>query len=214
MNKEPTINKTYPAIAMIEFNNLADGITSADAMVKKAPIAMLKSGTVSRGKYLVLIGGTTASVKEAFEEGLAVGEESVLDSLFLPDVHPQVHNAVLGVRQPCDSDALGIIETATVAAIIEAADAAIKGAQVNIVEIRLADGYGGKGYSLFTGKLEDVEAAVEIGLGKIQSRRVAVFSRIIPALHPEVSREIESSLRFSQSQKLHLEGGEAEDAIG
>ncbi len=213
MNKSSGLEKTYPAIALIEFNNLADGITAADAMVKKAPIAMLKSGTVSQGKFLVLIGGTTASVDEAYREGLSVGAESVVDSLLLPDVHPQVHRAILGNRLPCAGDALGILETGTVAAIIQAADAGIKGANVNIVEMRLADGYGGKGYTLFTGKVEEVEAAMEIARSVIQSRRVVVFGRIIPALNESVRREVESNLRFSRSQKLDLANGEVDDAL-
>jgi microcompartment protein CcmL/EutN len=120
----------------------------------------------------------------------------------------------LGERQPCDAEALGIIETGTVTATIQAADAGVKGAKVNIVEIRLADGYGGKGYTLFNGKVEDVEAALEIGLQSIETHQVSVFSRIISALHPRVSREIESSLRFSQSENMHFTDGEKDDASG
>ncbi len=208
MNNKSNQTKTYPAIALIEYNNIADGITGTDAMVKKAPIAMLKSGTVSQGKYLVLIGGSTASVRESFQEGLSQAKESVVDSVFLPDIHPQVHQAILGIRQPCQAESLGIIETETVAATIQAADAGIKGALVNIVEMRIADGYAGKGYTLFNGKVEDVESAIEIGLQSIHSRRIIVYSRIIPAVHPDVSREVESNLRFSQSDKLNLTDGE------
>ena len=177
-------------------------------MTKKAPIAMLKSGTISQGKYLVLIGGSTASVKESYQEGMSISSENVVDSLFLPDIHSQVYRAVLGYRQPCDVEALGIIETGTVAATIQVADAGVKGAKVNIVEIRLADGYGGKGYTLFNGKVEDVEAALEIGLQSIETHQVTVVSRIISALHPQVSRDIESSLRFSQSENIHFTDGE------
>jgi microcompartment protein CcmL/EutN len=214
MNNPSDKSKHFPAICLIEFNNIADGITAADAMTKKAPISMLKSGTISQGKYLVLIGGSTASVRESFQEGMSISSENVVDSLFLPDIHQQVYEAILGNRQPCNAEALGIIETGTVAATIQAADAGVKGARVHIVEIRLADGYGGKGYTLFNGKVEDVEAALEIGLQSIESHRIAVFSRIISALHPRVSREIESSLRFSQSENLFFKDGEKDDVTG
>jgi microcompartment protein CcmL/EutN len=214
MNRLSDKSKNFPAICLIEFNNIADGITAADAMTKKAPISMLKSGTISQGKYLILIGGSTASVKESYQEGMSISSENVVDSLFLPDIHTQVYEAVLGNRLPCNAEALGIIETGTVAAIIQAADAGIKGAKVNIVEIRLADGYGGKGYTLFNGKVEDVEAALEISLQSIEAHQVKVFSRIISALHPRVSREIESSLRFSQSENIHFTDGEKDDASG
>ena len=91
---------TYPAIAVIEFASIADGIYCTDALLKKAPIAMIKSGTVSRGRYLVIIGGSTASVEESLNEALAAGHGSRLDHAFLPDVHPQLHEAILGQRQP------------------------------------------------------------------------------------------------------------------
>jgi microcompartment protein CcmL/EutN len=214
MNNPSDKSKNFPAICLIEFNNVADGITAADVMTKKAPISMLKSGTISQGKYLVLIGGSTASVKESFQEGMSISSENVVDSLFLPDIHMQVYEAILGNRLPCNAEALGIIETGTVAATIQAADAGVKGAKVNIIEVRLADGYGGKGYTLFNGKVENVEAALEIGLQSIESHQVTVFSRIISALHPRVSREIESSLRFSQSENIYFKDGEKDDATG
>ena len=66
--------RKYPTIAVIEFSSIADGIYCTDALLKKAPIAMIKSGTVSRGRYLIIIGGSTASVEESLNEALAVGQ--------------------------------------------------------------------------------------------------------------------------------------------
>ena len=57
--------KKYPAIAIVELASIADGIYCTDALLKKAPIAMIKSGTVSHGRYLIVIGGSTASVEES-----------------------------------------------------------------------------------------------------------------------------------------------------
>ena len=112
---------TYPAIAVIEFASIADGIYCTDALLKRAPIAMIKSGTVSRGRYLVIIGGSTASVEESLNEALAAGHGSRLDHAFLPDVHPQLHEAILGQRQPVAQEAVAILETDTVAANVRAA---------------------------------------------------------------------------------------------
>lgn len=200
--------KKYPAIALIEFQGIATGITAGDAMVKKAPIAMLKAGTVSRGKYLVLIGGSVASVAESFKEGLNIGGEMVVDKVILPDIHPQVHDAILGTRKKLSFDALGVIETASVAATIEAADAAIKGAVVNIVEIRLADALGGKGFVLVNGKVEDVEAAIHIGISAISNKALWRDSTIIPAIHHELAQEIYGSTRFFIAENRKLAGQE------
>ena len=68
--------KKFPAIAVVEFSSIADGIFCTDALLKKAPIAMLKSGTVSGGRYLVIIGGSTASVEESLNEAIAVAQAS------------------------------------------------------------------------------------------------------------------------------------------
>ena len=47
---------------------------------------------------------------------------------------------------PAYGEALGVVETRTVAAVIGVADAGIKAAEVKILQIRMADGLGGKGY--------------------------------------------------------------------
>src|SRR3990170_2841992 len=86
-------------------------------------------------------------------------------------------------------EALGVIETHTVAATIEAADAAVKGATVDLVEVHLADGLGGKGYALFSGTVSDVEAAVAIGVGRL-GPGMLVASVVIPRLHDEMGDNI------------------------
>jgi len=185
-----------PALALIEFSSIATGIKAADAMVKRAPIDVIKSGTVQPGKYLVLIGGEVADVEESLEEGRAVGSTCLLDYVLLPQVHPEVVESIVGGRVPNPNDALGVIETTTVAASIHAADAGIKGAEVRLVEVRLADGLGGKGIVLFSGLVADVEAAVEIGIGVLESQELLVRQVVIPQLHPEMWGNISDATRF------------------
>ncbi len=198
----------YPAIALIEFSSIAVGIKASDAMVKKAPITMLKSGTVHNGKFLVFIGGSVASVSEAFEEGLWVGSDQTIDRVMLPDVHEQVHDAVLGKRQKFSSDAVGIIETTTVASMIRSTDAAVKGADVNIMEIRLADDLGGKAFSIFSGSLEDVEMAIDLSRDAVSHPDFWLNHTLIPRLHEQMAKQIDHSTQFAQAKLDALEGGE------
>ena len=198
----------YPAIALIEFSSIATGVFAGDAMVKRAPISVLKVGTVHEGKYLVLIGGSVASVEEAFSEGLRVGGEQVIDRVILPDVHFQVHDAILSTRKPCSGDAIGIIETKTVAATIQSADAGVKGANVNIVEIRLADDLGGKAIAIFTGRVEEVEAAVKISKEAVTHPNFWLCDTIIPRLHFDMAKQINQSTRFAGVNLDKLENGE------
>lgn len=185
-----------PALALVEFGSIAAGIQAADAMVKRAPIDVIRTGTVQPGKYLVLIGGMVADVEESLAAGREVGATAVVDYIMLPQVHPEVVEAVGGGRVPDITDSLGVIETTTVAASIHAADAGIKGAEVRLVEVRLADGLGGKGIVLFSGLVADVEAAIEIGVGVLERPELLVRQVVIPQLHSEMWDNLVEATRF------------------
>lgn len=186
-----------PALALLEFSSIAAGIQAADAMVKRAPIDVIKTGTVQPGRYLVLIGGQVADVEESLATGREVGGAAAVDFVYLPQVHPSVVEAIGGGRAPqAAADALGVIETTTVAAAIHAADAGVKGAEVQILEVRLADGLGGKGIVLYTGLVGDVEAAIEIGVGVLRQPDLLVRQVVIPQLHPEMWENIGRATRF------------------
>jgi len=194
----------HPALALLEFNSVAAGIVAGDAMAKRAPISALVAGTVQPGHYLVLVAGDTASVEEAIDAGQGASGESMLDIVFLPDVHPGVVAAVRGTTIVGAIEALGVVETTSVASILEAADGGVKGADVVIVELRMADGLGGKGYVLFGGEVPDVEAAVEIGAGRVPQGHL-VRALVIPSLHPEMTENLEGDARFGP--RAGREGG-------
>lgn len=183
-----------PALALLEFQSIAAGIVAGDAMVKRAPLDLIKAGTVQPGKYLVLIGGQVADVEEAIDAARAAQSGTLVDIVFLPDVHPDVVAAVAGARRTDDGEALGIIETTTVAAVIQAADAGVKGALVTIRELRTADGLGGKGYLLFGGKVADVEAAVAIGSARVGGQLIG--ESVIAQLHGEMRENLSTDGRF------------------
>ena len=185
-----------PALALLELDSIAAGIEAGDAMAKRAPIDVIRAGTVHPGKYLVLVGGSVGDVEEALEAGREVASSSVLDIVLLPHVHPELVAAIRGIRRAAAGEALGVIETATVAAILEAADAGLKGANVHLLEIRLADDLGGKAYLLFDGLVADVEAAVEIGAGRIAGSP-GMVTRVIARLHAEMAANLAADARFA-----------------
>jgi microcompartment protein CcmL/EutN len=187
-----------PAIALLEFESIARGIEAGDAMVKRAPLDVIRAGTVHPGKYLVLVGGLTADVEEALEAGREAATGSLVDVVFLPDVHPDVVASVGGARREDGGEALGIIETRTVAAVIDAADAGVKGADVTVRELRLADDLGGKGYVLFGGPQPEEEAAVEYGVARIAGAGQEVAHVVISQLHGEMRENLAADARFGE----------------
>ena len=156
--------KRHGAIALLEFRSVAAGILASDYMVKRSPIALLRCGTIHPGRYLILVGGSVASTEEAFAAGLQVGKSrgALGGSIFLGDVHPYVHDAVLGERKPVVGDALAVVETRSSPALLGAVDAAVKSTPVVLSEIRLGDDLGGHAIALMSGALFDTETALDI----------------------------------------------------
>ncbi len=190
-----------PALALLEFSSVAAGVQAADAMVKRAPLDVVRAGTVQPGRFLVLVGGPVAEVEEALKAGLAAAPDALSDHIFLPGVHQDVVRALGGGRSAerlaAGHDALGIVETRTVPAAIHAADKGVKGAEVALMEVRLADGLGGKGIVFFTGAVSDVEAAVEIADGALQAEQ-KVRQVVISQLHTELAEVLRGSTRFGR----------------
>lgn len=198
----------YPAIAILEFAHIPAGIHAGDAMVKKAPITVIRSGTVHDGKYIIMVGGSVAAVEEAYRAGLTCSQGSILGELFLPDVHHEVHAAILGTRQPIEMESLAVIETETLSAIVKAADKALKGTDIHLVELRLGDDIGGKGLAIFNGRLEAVSVAIELARSVIDPPTLWLNETLIPRLSAEMLGQIERSTSFKTARLLQLPGGE------
>lgn len=154
----------HGAMALLEFKTVASGVLASDLMVKRSPIALLRCGTIHPGRYLCLIGGSVASTEEAYATGIEFGDSrgSLAGRIFLGDVHPFLHDAVLGMRQELAGDALGVVETRSSPALLNAVDAAVKSTPVMLGEVRLGDDLGGHALAMLGGDLHDVEIALEI----------------------------------------------------
>ncbi len=187
-----------PAIGLIEFDSIATGIATGDAMVKASPVGSIYAGTVHPGKYLVLVTGDTASVEEALETGSRFASSAVVDSIFLADVHPAVVAAIVTSdnASPFRGEALGIVEASSVAPVIEGADAGVKAAAVDLIAVRLADGLGGKGYALFSGPLAEVQEATAAAADRVALTGRLLEHRVVAQLHSEMADNISSDLHF------------------
>ena len=178
------------AIAAVETSSIAQGAVVGDAMVKTAEVDLVEACPISPGKYWVLIGGDVGPVRAAFQRGLDVAAETLLDSLFIPQLHLGVLAALQGVVPPVDHDALGVIETATAASAIVAADAAAKAADVLLRDLRLANGLGGKGVVFLSGAVSDVQAAIEAGRAEALRRGLLSRSVVVPQLHAQMKSKV------------------------
>ncbi len=156
--------KRHGALALLEFDTIAAGVLASDLMVKRSPIALLRCGTIHPGRFLILVGGSVASTEEAYAMGVQLGqtERALTGSIFLGDVHPMLHDAVLGKRRGLVGDALAVFETRSSPALLAAVDAAVKSTPVILCEVRLGDDLGGHAVALMGGDLTDAETALGI----------------------------------------------------
>ena len=179
-----------PAIALVETNSIAAGILVGDAMVKKAEVELLEARSICPGKYLVLIGGEVGPVRESYQVGVATAADALVDHLLLPNVDRSVFPALMSATLPRGDEALGIIETVTAAVCIVAADAAAKATDIQLLEIRLANGLGGKSFVLLEGTVADVEAAVAAGVELVRQEGLLIRQVVIPQLHEQMRAKI------------------------
>lgn len=173
-------------IGFLELNSIAKGIEAADAMLKAAAVRLIAARPSCPGKYHVLVTGEVAAVQSSVEAGVAVAAGNVVDQVVIPRVHPQVIEAIGMSTVPDHANAVGILEYFSVTASIHGADAAVKAADVTLLEVRLGSGIGGKSFVVMTGDVSAVEAGVEAGAALEVDSGMLVSRVVIPSPHPEL----------------------------
>ena len=209
----PQKRKRHGALALLEFETIAAGVLASDLMVKRAPVAMLRCGTIHPGKFLILVGGSVASTEEAYLAGTQMGdaEQYLSGSVFLGDVHPALHDAVLGTRRDMTGDALAVVETRSSPALLAAVDAAIKSTPVILSEIRLGDDLGGHALALMSGDLTDAETALGICAERAGDQILA--KTLLPRLDPDLRRLFDQGTRFGLCPAFEPAGAEYPEEV-
>ena len=178
------------ALGMVELNSIPKGIDSADAMLKAAEVALVTAQAVCAGKYIAVVAGDVAAVKASVEAGVKIASEKLIDSMVIPNVHSQVLSAIGACTSIENPGAVGLMETFSLAAAVQAADAAVKAADVDLVQIRLGRGLGGKSFIILTGDVAACEAAVKAGESLGEVAGLMSESVVIPSPHPDLMQAL------------------------
>lgn len=178
------------SIGLIEMTSIAAGMQAADIMLKTSEVELILSRTICSGKYMVLVGGDVAEVQSAVDAASNQIEFAVIDTFVIPHVHKDIFPALSGHSNTETLEALGIIESFSVASLIEGADAAVKAANVKLIEIRLAMALGGKAFCTITGEVAAVTSAVESGAAIIGEKGLLVNKVVIPQPRKELLSEM------------------------
>lgn len=178
------------AVGGVELSSMARGFACTDAMLKAAAVEVVLARTVCPGKYVVLVVGDVGDVRAGVDAGVAAAQEAHVDHFVIPNVHPEVFPAMTGAVPVGKLEALGIVETFSVASCVEAADAAVKSAGVKLIELRLAMALGGKAFVSFTGSVADVETAAMVAATSAGEKGLLAQKVVIPQPRPELLAEI------------------------
>ncbi len=174
------------SIGLIELGSIAAGFEVADSMLKTADVELLLARSICSGKYMVMVRGDVAAVAASVTAGSQAGGFSVIDTFVIPNVHESVFPAIGGAAKVEQLEALGILESFSVASLIEGADAAVKAANVRLIELRLAMALGGKAFVTLTGSVAAVSSAIEAGARTIAQKGLLVNKVVIPSPRPEL----------------------------
>jgi len=178
------------SIGLIELTSIAAGYQATDAMLKAADVDVVLSRSICSGKYMVMVRGDVAAVEAAVKAGSRGGHFSVVDSFVIPNLHESIFPALSGITKVEVLEALGIVESFSVASLIEGADAAVKTSNVQLIEIRLAMALGGKAFLTLTGSVAAVESAVAAGAQVVGAKGMLVNKVVIASPRPELLNEM------------------------
>jgi microcompartment protein CcmL/EutN len=178
------------ALGMVETLSIPLGILAGDFMLKTAQVSLVTAQAVCAGKYIVLVNGEVAAVQASVAAGVEAAGIKLVDSLVIPNVDRRVIAALAGASDLEKVEALGVLETFSLAAAVRAADTCVKTAEVELLEVRLARGMGGKSFVTLSGAVAAVEAAVKAAEADEASQGMLSQSVVIPSPHPDLIRAV------------------------
>lgn len=190
---------TGPAVALIEIADVPAGFQALDALAKEAQVHVISAGTVQSGHFLIAFAGEVEPVELSFESAVRAAEQALIDSVLLPYAEPRILPALLdgSPRKPGSGDALGVLQTSASPTLLRAVDAALKGAEVELIELRLAEGLHGRGLAMLWGLQHDVQAAIDhASLAYGRGLSTGCTAAVIANADREIGRALRKGTRF------------------
>ncbi|PKM52048.1 MAG: propanediol utilization protein [Firmicutes bacterium HGW-Firmicutes-7] len=149
------------SIGLLEFKSIAKGIEVTDEVLKSSNVELIAANPICPGKYISILSGDVGAINNAVEIGKKLGGVFQIEALVISNIHPDIFPALTGTSEVNSINCLGIIETMSCLSSIMVADTAIKASNIRIIEIRIARGLGGKGFTIISGEVSSVKKAIQ-----------------------------------------------------
>jgi microcompartment protein CcmL/EutN len=188
------------ALGLIETLGMVPAINGADRMLKAANVELISYENIGSTLVAIMVKGDVAAVKASVDAGAAAAAE--IGKLTAQNVMPRPIRAVGDIVSVHDIDAnqseseseaiprlraLGLIETFGIVYVLEAADAMVKAADVELVGYEnVASGYISV---LVQGDVAACKSAVEAGIKAVEKMGTSVYSSVvIPTPHRDLAK--------------------------
>ncbi|ACS78533.1 BMC domain-containing protein [Maridesulfovibrio salexigens] len=185
------------ALGLIETLGMVPSIGGADQMLKTADVKLVGYENIGSTLVAVMVKGDVAAVKASVEAGAATAAE--IGKLTAQNVMPRPIRGVGDIVsvhgvETTDTDysgprprAMGLIETFGIVYVLEAADAMMKAADVELIGYEnVASGYISV---LVQGDVAACQAAVEAGVKAVENMEAEVYaSLVIPTPHRDLEQ--------------------------
>ncbi len=178
------------ALGILELKSIVKGIETADVATKAGNVRLALAAPICPGKYIVIFSGEVGSVKAAFQSAQKNAGVFLVASHMLTSVHADVIPALTATTYPESVKSIGGIETMSAAASIWIGDHIRKSAAVQLLEIRIARGLGGKGFVLFSGDIAAVNTAIRAARDKFGEAGEILADMAIATPSDEVIRSL------------------------
>lgn len=182
------------ALGLIETLGMVPAIYGADSMLKAADVQLISYENVGSTLVTIMVKGDVAAVKASVDAGAHAASE--IGKLTAQNVMPRPARGVGGVvsvhavedQEPGQRGmALGMIETFGVVFLLEAADAMVKAANVELIGYEnVASGYVSV---LVQGDVAACQSAVQAGVRAVEEMHGNLYSScVIPTPHPDLTK--------------------------
>ena len=186
-------NYAEQALGLIETVGMVPAIYGADAMLKAADVDLIAYENVGSTLVTIMVKGDVAAVRASVEAGKAYA--SSIGKLTAHNVMPRPIRPVGDIARIYSVEdepsghmnALGLIETFGIVYVMEAADAMVKAADVELIGFEnVASGYISV---LVQGDVGACQAAVAAGVKAVEAMDTTVYSScVIPTPHRDLAK--------------------------
>ena len=147
-------------LGVVESRSIAAGVELADGMMKAGSVQLVRAATICSGRYMIYVAGDRDAVAASVHFAETSGR-SLAGHFIIANISQQVTDALRKGCLPQAGDAVGVVESRTVAASVAAADVAVKRADVRLVRLVTGQGINGKAYFVLCGDVAAVREAVD-----------------------------------------------------